>query len=375
MTLRIVVDENIPLVHEFFSTLGEIIAVPPRDIEPTHLRKAELLIVRSVAPITETLLQGSAVKFVGTCTAGTDHLATAYLDAQEIRWTGAPGCNANAVVEYVFSVMSRLQLQWQRSRIGIIGCGHVGGLLQRRLKNFGVECRCFDPFLDAAENIDLCSLDEVLQSDIVCVHAPFTTTGPYPTYHLLGEEQLQQLRPGTVLINAGRGPVIDGEALLNTLEKRHDLTLVLDVWEHEPRIARALFARVKLGTPHIAGHSYDGKIKGTVMIYRAACEFLNVTPTLSLADFDQQPLQDHEIAANNAEEVLRQAVLKAYDVGDDYQRFEQQLRDSNDVGTVFDQYRKNYPIRREFHKHRITLTQRNNETADQLKLLGFQVFE
>lgn len=373
MTTRIVVDENIPLVHEFFSTLGEVVAVAPREIAPKHLKDAQLLIVRSVAPITEALLQDSAVQFVGTCTAGTDHLAVDYLQARGIHWTGAPGCNANAVVEYVFSVLSYLNVPWQTRTVGIIGCGHVGGLLHRRLRALGVTCRCYDPFLDRQQNSDLCSLAEILQSAIVCIHAPLTINGLYPTRHMLGAQQLQQLTEEAVLINAGRGPVIDGEALLALLEKRRDVTVALDVWEHEPAIARELFEHVNLGTPHIAGHSYDGKIIGTETIYQRACAFLGTKPALSLAEFDQQPLQYHVVDADNRSDNLKQAILCAYNAGDDNRRFATQLEHDKNTALVFDEFRKHYPKRREFHKHLIELANRDPQTARDLELLGFQV--
>src|SRR5690606_27348787 len=116
-------------------------------------------------------------------------------------------------------------------RFGIIGCGNVGGLLYLRLKAQGIDCCCYDPFLTSEQNPDLTTLTEVLAADVVCLHTPLTTDGPHPTYHLLGERELMQLSAGAVLLNAGRGEVIDNTALNRVLQQRTDLQVVLDVWE------------------------------------------------------------------------------------------------------------------------------------------------
>src|SRR5690606_32555616 len=143
-------------------------------------------------------------------------------------------------VEYVYAALCELDVNWLTSKVGIIGCGNVGGLLYRRLRAQGVECRCYDPFLTAEQNPDLSSLEEVLACDVVSMHTPLTKTGPYPSYHLLSNAELSQLKPRAVLLNCGRGPVIDNQALLELLKTRDDLRVVLDVWEPEPEISREL---------------------------------------------------------------------------------------------------------------------------------------
>jgi len=168
--------------------------VSPRDIDKYHLENADALVVRSVKKITGDLLKQSSVKFVGTCTAGFDHLETDAIEALGITWHNAPGCNANSVVEYVFSALAAMDVPWWQSTVGIIGCGHVGGLLYRRLKQLSVECRCYDPFLTSDVNDDLVEFAKVLESDIICLHTPYTKAGPHPTHHLLNRENLSAPR-------------------------------------------------------------------------------------------------------------------------------------------------------------------------------------
>lgn len=372
--MKIVADENIPLIHEFFDSLGDVVTVPPRELSRAHTRDADILVVRSVVPIGRSLLEDTAVKFVGTCTAGVDHLDSRALDELGISWSGAPGCNAAAVGDYVFSTFAGLGLDYLSSKVGIIGCGNVGGSLFRRLHALGVDCRCYDPLLTEKEQVNLSGLDEVLEADIVCVHAPLTKTGSYPSYHLLGSKQLAQLKPGATLISAGRGGVIDNSALRELLHKRDDLQVVLDVWESEPDIDKALYAQVSLGTPHIAGHSYDGKVKGTEIIYRKVCDFLQQPATLTFADLDNFKPQDTiRLRATNSLKAIQEAILSVYDMRSDHERFKQALHNEAPSRLAFDKLRKNYPMRREFSNYRVELARPDENLEGQLRAIGFQV--
>lgn len=359
VNLRIVADENIPFVHEFFDTLGEVSTVPGRTITAEQVSGADVLLVRSVTQVNAALLAGSSVKFVGTCTIGTDHLDTQYLHSQAISYASAPGCNANSVVEYVFSVLAELKPDWNCASFGIIGCGNVGGRLQQRLKALGLPVVVYDPFLNPSENSDVTSLEAVLESDVICMHTPFTQDGPYPTRHLLDQANLKRLKPGCLLINAGRGPAVDNQALKRVMAEREDLNVALDVWEPEPNLDVELLDRVQLASPHIAGYSFDGKVEGTAMIYRALCAHYEIEPlcsvdqllavddsnqtSLSLADFD-----------GGLMEIVNQTILAAYNVSDDDRRTRAALghescRESEALlSERFDQLRKGYPKRREF---------------------------
>ena len=123
--MHIVADENIPLLDGFFSTLGQITTLPGRQISRHDLRSADVLLVRSVTQVNAELLQGTPVRFVGTCTIGTDHLDLPWLSAQGITMASAPGCNARGVVEYVLSCLltlaERTGQDWRSRKIGIVG--------------------------------------------------------------------------------------------------------------------------------------------------------------------------------------------------------------------------------------------------------------
>lgn len=269
--MKIVADENIAFAAEVFGPLGELVLLPGRMIKRADLEQADILLVRSVTQVNCALLEGTPVRFVGSCTIGTDHVDTVWLAQHNIAFAHAPGCNARAVVEYVLSALLALHVDFlDGRRIGIVGCGNVGSRLLRCLQQAGANVCAYDPFLDDA-SLPLVNFDSLLQCEVICLHTPLTHSGAYPTFHLFGDAEIARLRSGTVLLNAGRGAVIDNVALLQRLLQQHDLHVVLDVWENEPAIDVALLEQVAIGTPHIAGYSAEGKWRGTAMVYEALC--------------------------------------------------------------------------------------------------------
>lgn len=374
--MKLVADENIPLCEAFFGGFGEIVRLPGRQMTAAQLADADALLVRSVTRVDAGLLAGSCVRFVGTCTIGTDHLDTAWLESAGITWANAPGCNANSVVEYVYAALAALDINWRQRCFGIIGCGNVGGLLYRRLRAQGVDCRCYDPFLTPADNPDLAPLEEVLAADVVCLHTPLTTAGPHPTHHLLDAGRLRQLRPGAVLLNAGRGEVIDNGALLARLREGVDLTVVLDVWEPEPQISLSLLDRVALGTPHIAGYSLDGKLMGTAMIYQALCRHLGVEPRLQLARLAPAVSDSRRRLAGGRWGDLGELIASVYDIRADDARLRALATavraGEADLAQGFDGLRKHYPVRREFHNYTVAGVKKG-PPAEWLAALKFNI--
>lgn len=379
--MKIVADENIPLVDAFFNPLGEVVRLPGRTMTAADVKDADALIVRSITKVNSALLAGSKVSFVGTCTIGVDHLDQQYFADQSITWSSAPGCNANSVVEYVYAALCHLNINWLPVTFGIIGCGNVGGLLYKRLKAQGVKVRCYDPNLSLAQNPDLTSLEEVLQCDVISMHTPLVTSGPHPSFHLLGRSELLQLKPDAVLINCGRGSVIDNQALLDVLSERDDLNVVLDVWEPEPDISLELLDKVLLGSPHIAGYSYDGKLNGTEMVYQALCQHIDKKPEASLAQL-VPPLENNLLAIDktlvqsaDSFQIAQALIKQVYDIAADDARLrdlaQQACRGEENFAEGFDDLRKHYPKRREFHNYRVALTGLSDADKQWLQVLGF----
>lgn len=355
MTNKILADESIPFVHELFSPLGEITLVPGRSLNREQIKDNTILLVRSVTPVNEALLASSSIEFVGTCTIGVDHLDTAYLQRKKIACSSAPGCNANAVVQYVVAVLAHLgRLQKNTGRALIVGAGNVGSRVYRALSALGYDCAAYDPFLTAEEalqkQIRLADFSQVYEADVLCLHTPFTTDGRYPTNNMFGAAELEKLKPGALLINAGRGGVIDNNALKQVIKNRADLQIVLDVWSAEPAIDAELLSLVRLGTPHIAGYSFEGRVMGSLMIFDALSEHLNINPQQAKTIRDQVYRDACGDALTRVWTNLADTILASYDVAQDHQNL---LAKKHELPGGFDWLRKHYPKRREFSHFRL----------------------
>src|SRR5690606_18301058 len=162
-----VADENIPLLDEFFAAFGEIRRHPGRAIDRAALGDAEVLLVRSVTRVDRALLEGSRVRFVGTCTIGTDHLDLDYFAAAGIAWSSAPRCTARGVVACVLggllALAERTGRQLPDLTCGVVAAGKVGGRLVEVLRGRGWDVRVCDPPRQAAEGGDFVELAEILR--------------------------------------------------------------------------------------------------------------------------------------------------------------------------------------------------------------------
>lgn len=353
--MRIVADENIPLLDEFFAGFGEIRRLPGRSIDAAAVADADLLLVRSVTQVDRALLDGSAVKFVGTCTIGTDHLDLDYFQQAGITWASAPGCNARGVVDYVLG--SLLVLAEQQGvdlatrTYGVVGAGQVGSRLLKVLRGLGWRVLVCDPPRQALEGGDFVSLQQVLeQCDVISLHTPLERLGEHPTHHLFDAARLAALKPGSWLINASRGAVVDNQALRELLAQRTDLQVVLDVWEGEPQADVELAALCRIATPHIAGYSLDGKLRGTAQIYQALCQYLGLAPSVELQQLMPAAwLSELTIDASADPAWALASICRAvYDPRRDDADFRRSLQgDAATRRAAFDGLRKHYPMRRE----------------------------
>src|SRR4029078_10186423 len=121
-------------------------------------------------------------------------------------------------------------------------------------------------------------LDEISNVDFITLHTPLTRSGEHPTFHMIEKNFLKRQKPGWVLLNTGRGSVIDFSDLRQYGKHLH---WCLDVWENEPNIDLDVLNKTYLGTPHIAGHTVQSKLRAIEMIYQVA--FPNQPmPTVSL---------------------------------------------------------------------------------------------
>ena len=376
--MRILADENIPLLDEFFAASASITRLPGRAICAADVHAADVLLVRSVTPVNRALLAGSAVRFVGTCTIGTDHLDLDYFAEAGIQWASAPGCNARGVVDYILgsllALAERTGAELSQRTYGVVGAGEVGGRLVKAMRALGWQVLVCDPPRAAAEGGDYYSLEQLLERcDVISLHTPLTLDGPLATRHLLATEQLQALAKGAWLLNASRGAVLDNAALYQVLLQRPDLQVVMDVWEGEPLVDVPLAGLCQIATPHIAGYSLDGKLRGTAQIYQAYCAWRQQAATVHLVDLLPAPwLATVELEPQCSPEWALATLCRAvYDPRRDDADFRRSLRgDAPARRTAFDALRKHYPYRRETDGLQVRVQQPNQGLSTVVHALG-----
>ena len=281
MVKQVIIDKGIPFLEGVFPPEIDVRYLSPEDITPETVRCADALFVRTRTQINKELLHGSNVRFVATATIGFDHIDQDYCREAGIRWVSCPGCNAQAVCDYVEEAISSIKSGENALTIGIVGYGHVGKLVAQMAQRRGYQVLLSDPPLGIGMSLEqlapLC--------DVLTFHTPLTREGEHPTYHLCDETILRLCKPNTLLINAARGGVIDEQALLSCLSplasSPHRLIASIDCWENEPNLNQELLKKVDLASFHIAGYSIQGKMNASEMCLRAFCEFFSL-PILSI---------------------------------------------------------------------------------------------
>ena len=166
--------------------------------------------------------------------------------------------------------------------VGVIGVGNVGSKVAAACEGLGFEVLRNDPpkerqqtlaynsgYLRIVDFKDYYSLDYLLEnSDVVTLHVPLDET----TRGMADANFFARMKPGAIFINSSRGEVVDEAALLANIHKL--AAVVLDVWVGEPNINRELLQSAFIATPHIAGYSAEGKIKGTQMAVEAIRRYM-----------------------------------------------------------------------------------------------------
>lgn len=342
--IKILADDCISFVSELFSEWGELILKPGGQIKRHDLLDVNALLTRSITPINADLLDRTSVKFVGSATAGFDHIDQAFLKQQSIALAFSAGANAIAVAEYVLYCVAFLQkknlLSREKTTVAIVGVGRVGSAVSARLKKIGFTVFHHDPPRAELENNFISTpLPSLTNIDLFCLHTPLIKTGKFPTYHLINELFLKKMKPGTILLNAGRGPVIDNNALL----RQDHVIACLDVWENEPEINTELLKKVIIATPHIAGYSKSAKLRATFLIYEAFLKHFHLSETHQFKEL--QKLQEKTTLLNIENcDTVEDVLLKIYNPANETQSMRESLLRNPDQ---FENLRRHYPLRNE----------------------------
>ena len=342
--MKLIIDDKIPFIRGEAEKLGEAIYLPGAKITPEDVREADVLITRTRTLCNKALLEGSKVQFITTATIGYDHIDVDYLREAGIAWTNCPGCNATSVAQYVETSLLLLEQEGKVNlkdcTVGVVGVGNVGRRVVERLERMGCRVLLNDPPRAEREaDFAKCasSLEELQQQcDVITIHTPLVLEGNHPTLHLVNADFLRGVKRSPVLINAGRGEVVDGVALSKALDEGTVRAAVIDTWENEPHIDRGLLQKVFLGTPHIAGYSADGKANGTRMSLEAVARYFNKEVTFEVS----APTLPDGYAYYPEKAVAPDSPLRLYDPRRDSDALKAHPED-------FEKLRGDYPLRRE----------------------------
>ncbi len=384
----IAADNNIPFISDACAELGTVLRFDARDAGGVReaVARADTLLCRSTLRVDGALLAGSAIRFVATATSGTEHIDIAALEERGIAVVSAAGSNARSVAEWVMTALFHLALQQRRSardlRLGIVGVGHVGTAVLDVSRAIGMSAFLNDP--PRAQRGDAApgehangwhALDHLLDvCDAITLHTPLAHEGPYRSAGLLNSGNMSRLATTPMLLNAARGEVVDPDAVR---EFRGALSaLALDVFPGEPEVDPDMLALADVVTPHVAGHSLDGKLLGTQMVYDALCAWLGVQPKWRheqhLPEDAFIMMQAGELRDATPEEQVTEVLLRACPLlRDDAALRAVGALPREERARAFATLRAEYPVRREFHRTRVYALGFDEQAFAMLGALGF----
>ena len=249
----------------------------------------------STDPFTREVLRDSPhLLVIARVGVGIDSIDAAAATEFGIAITTTPGANEETVADHAVAMMLGLlrripandsavrRGEWNRTgphtplllsgcTVGLVGYGHIGRLVARRLAGFDVELLVTDPALGETESPRAVELAELLaRSDVVSLHVPLVAT----TRHLIDHSALQLMRPHAVLVNTSRGGVVDEEALIQGLHDGAIAGAALDVFETEPPGDSPLLSMPNVVvSPHVGGLSTKSV---EVMIRMATASVIDV---------------------------------------------------------------------------------------------------
>ncbi len=279
--MKILIDSQISAAEEMFGHLGRVELFKGRSLTRELVKRAQVLIVRSVTRVNKELLDGSQICFVGSATSGQDHVDVQFLEENGIEFFSAAGSNAKTVAEHVlcciYDYASGTRVGLDELSVGLVGYGNVGRAVGNLLEGLSIRHLAYDPFLSShSKSSILTDLDSVIGCDVVSLHVPLTSNCLHPTRNFIDEHVVSNLRSGSLLINTARGDVIDEGALIKRVLGGDRIWAAIDCWTGEPNINADLAQDVWRGTPHIAGHSVQAKNRASLMVYQRLCDYLKI---------------------------------------------------------------------------------------------------
>jgi erythronate-4-phosphate dehydrogenase len=344
--MKIVVDRGIKSFEKIISSINgfdevEFLYLETQEITNDKLKDTEALFIRSTTLVDKALLKNTKIKIVGSATAGIDHLDIKYLNNKNVKWFCAEGSNSLSVVNYVMSVISYLKSENLfniNDSVGIVGYGNIGKKLKFVLDTFSITNSVYDPFLD---HDFLSNINTIKECDLISLHVPLTHKNLFPTFKLIDQVFIDDISNKT-LINTSRGGIVDEQSLM----KNSKVNYISDVWINEPTPSREIIDYSLLSTPHIAGHSFNGKLNGTLYLIKRLQEFL---------DIDNSLVFENNKKMNYLSEVIKltepyniDAFYSEYPINEESSSFKRAyIGGHEDLRAIFESSRSNHYFRKD----------------------------
>lgn len=376
--LQVIADKNIPHVYDAFKGIGPLRLLESGEITAAAVKNCDILVVRYVTHVDKKLLAGSRIKFVGTVSAGTDHIDLNYLKDRKIAFSAAPGSNAESVAEYVIAALLSLhergRISIPEATLGVVGVGNVGSRVAQKAKALGMKVLLNDPPKRRTTGDEsFRPLSKLMDSDVITIHTPLTFTGKDKTAGLFGAERLAGLKRGAVIINSARGGIVCESSLKECLASERLGGAVIDVWENEPDIDAGLVELTDICTPHVAGLSREARLAAVCAIYGAVCAHFGIPPSWKPSVRRRAPLSCVSSSGDTLYSVLYGAVRGIYDIEKDSADFKREVVNASTTGAAFTAFRKRYRRRVEFSCRELGLSGLTRPLARVVNTLGFKL--
>lgn len=292
---KLLIDASISQIDTYFSEHFEVTRYTNTQELIAQLPKQDALVCRANMTIDSNVLQNNQLSVIATASSGRDHIIR---PNSSIPILDARGANAWAVSDYVLCVLAHLKVATNKT-IGIIGYGHVGKTLSKRLCALNYNIKIHDPWVKIPERYKA-DIQEIFSCPVILIHCNHHHLSPYPSHHLITSDCFEKLSAETIVINAARGSIVDEEALLKS---RWQGLYCTDVYQHEPNINPNIIHRANICTPHIAGHCVEAKTRIIEIISEQLHTFFGFQTTF------QNPIKKQKVSKEN----WQTDILKQYD--------------------------------------------------------------
>ncbi|WP_044419045.1 D-2-hydroxyacid dehydrogenase [Halarcobacter anaerophilus] len=290
---------------EKFKSLGDVTIYEITDENQClqRVKDADVVITNKVV-IDKEIMDNSKVKLICIAATGTNNVDLEYAKLKGIEVKNVAGYSTSSVAQHTISLVLHFvqkldyysnyvkNKKWQNSEIfthldvpfyelenknwGIIGLGAIGEKVANIAKSFGCNVNYYSTSKkNYNTNFNSISLEELVKtSDIITIHAPLNET----TYNLINKTYLNMIKDETILINVGRGGIINEKDLAEILENGKDLYCGLDVLEKEPieesnPLNKVLNNNKLIITPHVAWASVEARKRLIDLVYKNIIDY------------------------------------------------------------------------------------------------------